>query len=266
MDSAYRVLLIGGRGNIGSGLRTYLPRLDPRYRLVSMDLPGAPDRATEPDAQRVFIDLDIMAAPEVFRSHLEGYDLIVYLSRTRDYPRMRKMTDLVFQAIQSLDPVPMVIGSSSVHAVDGVYRFFSEGEYAILAERRFSDIKNWPERIPATIRAHAINDYGREKEHVEDWVKKMAAGGHASVAMRWGGVNSENNAVMTERAYFAVWCHQEDAARMVHACYTSHLAGSLVSGAHYFVISDNTYNIFDIETPRYEVGYDPIHNAESFYS
>lgn len=266
MDHSYRVLLIGGRGNIGSGLRTYLPRLDPRYRIVSIDLPGAPDRATEADAQRVFIDLDIMAAPETFRTLLEGYDLIIYLSRTRDYPRMRKMTDMVFQAIQSLDPVPMVIGSSSVHAVDGAYRFFSEGEYAVLAERRFSDIKKWPERLPATIPAYAINDYGREKEHVEEWVKKMATGGHPAVAMRWGGVNWQNTALMTERAYFAVWCHQEDAARMVHACYTSNLSGRLVSGAHYFVISDNTYNIFDIDTPRREVGYDPIHNAESFYS
>ena len=41
--------------------------------------------------------------------------------------------------------------------------------------------------------------------------------------------------------------------------------GTLPSGAHYFVISANTYNIFDIETPRSEVGYDPLHNAESFY-
>jgi len=50
MASEYKVLLIGGRGTIGSGLRTYMPRLDPRYQFVSMDLPGAPDKATEPDA------------------------------------------------------------------------------------------------------------------------------------------------------------------------------------------------------------------------
>ena len=36
--------------------------------------------------------------------------------------------------------------------------------------------------------------------------------------------------------YFAVWCHQEDAARMVHACFRSRCAGHLPRGAHYFVI------------------------------
>ena len=51
----------------------------------------------------------------------------------------------------------------------------------------------------------------------------------------------------------------------MHACYESYLNGSLPSGAHYFVISDNDYNIFDIETPRTEIGYQPVHNSEVFY-
>ena len=52
------VLLIGGKGIIGSGLRTYLPKLDAEYRVASADLPGAPDRATDPEAHREFIELD----------------------------------------------------------------------------------------------------------------------------------------------------------------------------------------------------------------
>ena len=68
MASEYKVLLIGGRGTIGSGLRTYMPRLDPRYRMVSVDLPGAPDKATGPDAGGDFIDLDIMESPDDFRA------------------------------------------------------------------------------------------------------------------------------------------------------------------------------------------------------
>ena len=56
-----------------------------------------------------------------------------------------------------------------------------------------------------------------------------------------------------------------DAARLVDAAFRAHRNGTLVSGAHYFVISDNTYNIFDIDTPRREVGYDPVHNAETYY-
>ena len=42
------VLLLGGRGQIGSGLRIYLPRLDPGYRFTSVDLPGSPDKAAGP--------------------------------------------------------------------------------------------------------------------------------------------------------------------------------------------------------------------------
>ena len=36
------------------------------------------------------------------------------------------------------------------------------------------------------------------------------------------------------------------------------------SGAHYYVVSDNTYNIFDIEVTRQEIGYMPIHDAETW--
>ena len=54
-------LLIGGKGTIGSGLRTYLPQLDTSYRVTSVDLPGAEDNATDPDAHRYFIDLDVSA-------------------------------------------------------------------------------------------------------------------------------------------------------------------------------------------------------------
>ena len=263
--SQFNVLLIGGRGTIGSGLRTYLPRLDSRYRIVSIDLPAAPDKATEPDAQRVFIDLDITASPEEFRALIPGRDLVVYLARGGGLAAMNRMADLVFEAVLGQETPPMIVGSSSVHAVDGLYDFHQEGFYRTLAERRFDRITRWPERIPATAPAQPVNDYGREKAYVEEWVEEAAARGHSAIAMRWGGLNPRNDARMPERGYFAVWCHQEDAARMVHACFRSRCAGHLPSGAHYFVISNNTYNIFDIETPRREVGYDPVHNAETYY-
>ena len=265
MASEYKVLLIGGRGTIGSGLRTYMPRLDPRYRMVSVDLPGAPDKATEPDAGGDFIDLDIMESPDEFRALIPGCDLVVYLARGGGLAAMNRMTDLVFEAVLAQDEPPMIVGSSSVHAVDGLYDFHQPGFFWTLAERQFDEITDWPERISATVPAHPINDYGREKAHVEDWAQKVSALGQSAVAMRWGGVNPRNAVRVAERGYFAVWCHQEDAARLVHACFQRHCDGDLPSGAHYFAISDNTYNIFDIETPRREVGYDPVHNAETYY-
>ena len=119
MASEYKVLLIGGRGTIGSGLRTYMPRLDPRYRMVSVDLPGAPDKATEPDAGGDFIDLDITESPDEFRALIPGCDLVVYLARGGGLAAMNRMTALVFEAVLAQDEPPMIVGSSSVHAVDG---------------------------------------------------------------------------------------------------------------------------------------------------
>ena len=261
------VLLIGGRGNIGSGLRTYLPKLDPAYQLVSVDLPGAIDKATAPDAQREFVDLDITKHPDRLLALLANRDLVIYLSRTRDLEatnQMNQMTDLVFKSILAQNPVPMVIGSSSIHAVDGAYSV-DEGTLFVLAERRFDDIDRWPERIPSTLPACPINPYGHYKAHVEQWVQKVADQGHSAVAARWGGINAKNE-MNKARGLFAFWCHQEDAARFVHACYTTHKNGTLPSGAHYFVVSDNTYNIFGIEIPKREIGYNPIHNAEAFYT
>ena len=57
-------LLLGGRGQIGSGLRTYLPRLDTGYRFTSVDLPGAANRAEDLDDPGYFVDLDISAEPQ----------------------------------------------------------------------------------------------------------------------------------------------------------------------------------------------------------
>ena len=267
-DVAFNTLLIGGRGTIGSGLRRFLPGMDERYRFCSIDLPGAPDRAE--DLGRVnrddrFIDMDITEEPDRFKALLPGFDLVVYLARKGELAEMNRMTDLVFESVLALDRRPMIVGSSSVHAVDDTYRFFETGAYALIADRKFDGIENWPEPISAHLPACPINDYGHEKAYVETWVERFASQGFGAVATRWGGVNPRNTPIMEERGYFAVWCHQQDAAALVHAAYTAHLAGNLPPGRHYFVISDNTYNIFDIETPKEEIGYLPRHNAETFF-
>jgi nucleoside-diphosphate-sugar epimerase len=258
------VLLIGGRGNIGSGLRTYLPKLDPAYRIISVDLPGATDKATDKDAQRCFVDLDISSNPDQLDALMRGKDLVVYLARKSPHEDMNQMTDLVYQTVLAQDPVPMVVGSSSIHATDGAFSVH-EGLLSLLSERRFGDIKQLPEPILTTIPACPTNPYGEEKAHVEAWTQRLANAGHGAVAARWGGINAQN-VMTTERGYFTLWCHQEDAARFVHACYTCYQNGTLRSGAHYFVVSDNTYNIFDIEITRREIGYNPKHNAEVFYT
>ena len=263
MPKRINVLLIGGRGQIRSGLRIYLPKLDPEYLITSVDLPGAIDRASGTDAQRDFVDLNISTDSAALDSLMRGRDLVVYLARKSPLSEMNKMTDLVFQTVLAQSPVALLVAASSVHAVDQAYDFNS-GAYALLADRKFDEIGCLPDPIPATLPACPDSDYGREKSYVEDWTKKMASPGHGAIAARWGGINA-GNSMIEERGYFAVWCHQEDAARFVHACYTSHIRGTLRSGAHYFVISDNTYNIFDIETPRSEIGYRPIHDAEVFY-
>ena len=121
MAAQYSTLLIGGSGTIGSGLRTYLPRLDARYRIVSLDLPGARDKANEDDAQRAFIELDLCEDPEALGALLANYDLVVYLARKNPLREMNAMTDLVFEAVLKQEKPPMMVASSSVHAVDGLF-------------------------------------------------------------------------------------------------------------------------------------------------
>ncbi len=256
-------LLIGGRGNIGAGLRTYLPRLDPDYRITSVDLPGSKDKATEADAQRDFIDLDISAQPDELQSLMAGRDLIVYLARKNPLAAMNAMSDQVFEAFLQTDAAALMVAASSIHACDGAYSVH-EDPWSAWAERRFDDVQPKPAQVRSSIDACPLDDYGAEKAYVEQWCRKAADAGRGAVAARWGGINAANQ-MATERGYFALWCHQEDAARFVHACYTTHQAGKLPPAAHYFVVSNNTYNIFDLDIPRREIGYEPTHNAEIFY-
>ena len=258
-------LLIGGRGNIGAGLRTYLPRFDATYRITSVDLPGAEDKATDPEAQRNYVDLDVTAEPRRLRDLLVGRDLVVYLARKNPHEAMNAMTDLVYESVRDVCPQALVVGSSSVHAVDEAYWPFDREPYSTIAARRFDEIEAWPAPLSAHMEACPSRGYGEEKAHVERWSQRHADEGMAAVAIRWGGVNPQNSADTPEIGYFTVWCHQEDAARLVDCCFKAHRDGTLRSGAHYFAVSDNRYNIFDIETPRREVGYDPVHDAEIFF-
>ncbi len=186
---AIDTLLIGGRGTIGSGLRRYLPEMDERYRFCSIDLPGAPDRA-KGRAEGRFVDMDIVEEPERFRALLTGVDLVVYLARQGDLAAMNRMTDLVFESVLALDRRPLIVGSSSVHAVDDAYRFFESGAYALIAERQFDAVTHWPPPISAHLPACPINDYGHEKAYVETWVERAADRGCDALATRWGGVNT----------------------------------------------------------------------------
>ncbi|MBT5874668.1 MAG: hypothetical protein HOH43_14720 [Candidatus Latescibacteria bacterium] len=265
MQEEINVLIVGGKGNIGSGLRTYMPKLNPAYQFVSLDLPEAEDRAQSAGVAGKMLTMDVMAEQDTFRSMLAGVDLVVYLARCSGLAEMNTMTDMVFQAVRDASPSPMIVGASSVHAVDGAYNFYRHDDYALIAQRKFGEIANWPDLLNAEMAACPINDYGHEKAYVEEWCRRLAKDGISAIAARWGGINAANSAIANEAAYFSVWCHQEDAARFVHACYESHVNGSLPSGSHYFVISDNTYSIFDIATARRQVGYDPIHNAETYY-
>ncbi len=257
-------LLIGGKGTIGAGLRSYLPRLDPDYRIVSADLPGAPDKAIEEDAQREFLELDASHDDELLRKALEGRDLVVYLARIDPLNEMNAMTDKVFKAIMDVCPDSVVIGSSSVHATGGAYYGYTREENSPIAHRRFDEVDPWPEPLSVMTEPCPTGDYGVEKAYVEAWCHRLGAHGQNAVAARWGGINPTNGK-KDEISYFTVWCHQEDSARFVDACYKTAQAGKLRPSAHYYVISDNTYNIFDIETTRREIGYEPQHDAESLY-
>jgi hypothetical protein len=210
-------LLIGGRGNIGSGLRTFLPKLNSEYEITSVDLPGAVDRTTDPSVKREFVDLDISEDDSRLRELLADRDLVVYLARKDPLSDMNAMTDQVFRAVMDVCPDALMIGSSSVHATGGAYFPFEKVPYSTIAARKFDDIDPWPVPLPATLPPCLITEYGLEKSYVEAWCSRLAVHGQNAVAARWGGVNSKN-AMTDEVAYFTVWCHQEDAALFVDSC------------------------------------------------
>lgn len=257
-------LLIGGKGMIGAGLRTYLPKLDSEYSVTTADLPRAPDAATDPAAHSKFIELDASVDDAELRKALEGRDLVVYLARKDPLSEMNAMTDRVFKAIMDVCPNAVVIGSSSVHATGAAYYGYTREENSPIANRRFDEVDPWPEPLSVMTEPCPTGDYGVEKAYVEAWCHRLGAVGQSAVAARWGGINATNGK-KDEISYFTVWCHQEDSARFVDACYKTARAGKLRPSAHYYVISNNTYNVFDIETTKREIGYDPQHDAESFY-
>ena len=71
-------------------------------------------------------------------------------------------------------------------------------------------------------------------------------------------INKASDVHRTEEGALAFRQHERVAALLEHL---SLLIG-LDPNPFCFVISDNTYSIFDIETPRREIGYAPRHDAE----
>ena len=177
-------LLIGGKGNIGAGLRTYLPQLNDAYQITSVDLPGSEDKATDPDAQRTFVDMDISADDPGLRELLKHRDLIVYLARKDPLGAMNAMTDQVFRAIMDVCPTAMVIGSSSVHAMSAAYFPFDKPPYSMIAARRFDEVDPWPASLPASHGPWPRNDYGIF------WVSVIWTAGSSSVRVMVPGSRS----------------------------------------------------------------------------
>jgi nucleoside-diphosphate-sugar epimerase len=263
-NTTIEVLLLGGKGTIGSGLRKFLPQLDSRYKFTIVDFNDSDEKLENIDPKETFIHFDISNDSEKLKQTLLNKDLIIYLARKDPLNKMNEMTDLVFSSIQEVCSKALVIGSSSVHATGGAYFPFSKKPYSIIAKREFNQIIDWPKPLSAYLEPCPTGDYGLEKAYVESWCQRFAATNKLAIAARWGGINVEN-VMIDEVAYFTVWCHQEDSARFVDSCYKTFLNGNIRSGAHYYVISNNTYSIFDIETPKKELGYIPKYDAEIFY-
>ena len=182
---------------VGSGLRTYLPRVSSRkYKFTCVDLPGADDKAplngvgTDLEAEKHYGD--ILKQPELLTKLVPGKDIVIYLARRNDLEEMNAMTDLVFETCLAQPKPPFMLSASSIHAIDGAYSV-DRGVLSLLSERRFSEIEGgWPAKgfpIPATTASVGDRPYTVEKRHAEKWCQKYAAAGHGAIAARWGGIN-----------------------------------------------------------------------------
>jgi hypothetical protein len=142
------VLVLGGLGAVGSGLRTYMPLVSSlRYEFTSVDLPNAEDKAPLNGAGG---DLpcekfygDILREPELLTKLIPGHDIVVYLARRNDLEEMNAMTDLVFATCLAQPTPPFLLSASSIHAVDGAYSMDS-GALSLISERRFEEVDEWP--------------------------------------------------------------------------------------------------------------------------
>lgn len=159
------VLIIGGRGTIGAGLRTYLPRLG-RYAITALDLPGSDDKAElngdytpEIAKHTTFVNADFVANPSVLKETMVSKDLVVYLARGLSLEPHKVMTDLVFKTLLSFPKPPMIVAASSVHATDGLYTV-NFGQRSILAERRFDKLKGG--KLPPRISSHVPATTGKD--------------------------------------------------------------------------------------------------------
>jgi len=263
-NKTIEVALLGGKGTVGSGLREFLPKFDSKYRITVLDLKDSYDKCKIQNSTEKLFNIDIAKEEEKLRTYLLDKDLIIYLARIDPLEKMNQMTDLVFNSIQDVCPEALVLASSSVHATGGAYFPFTKEPYSTIAKRQFEKLDVWPKLLNSNLEPCPTGDYGLEKAYVESWCQRFAATDKFAIAARWGGIN-DNNKMIDEVAYFTVWCHQEDSARFVDRCYKTFLDKKIRSGAHYYVISNNTYNIFDIETPKTELGYVPEYDAEIFY-
>ena len=230
---------------------------------ITMDL-GRPLHVFDADKIGNKLNMRLSNDQEKLSEVLLDKDLIIYLARKDPLNEMNKMTDLVFKTAEKFNPNALIIGSSSVHATGGAYFPFLKEPYKTIASREFNKLETWPKLFNANIEPCPTGDYGLEKAYVESWCQRFAVTNMNAIAARWGGINIDNK-MIDEVAYFTVWCHQEDSAKFVDNCYKTFVDGKLRSGAHYYVISRNKYSIFDIETPKKEIGYNPIHDAEIFY-
>ena len=107
-----KVLLLGGKGHIGSGLRTYLPRLDASYEITTIDLPDSEDKATQPDAQQNFIDFDINEDPGRLSDCAKGQNLVAQkikeIARENDIPCVenKPLAQTLFKAVEVGQEIP----------------------------------------------------------------------------------------------------------------------------------------------------------------
>ena len=151
-NTTIEVLLLGGKGTIGTGLRKFLPQLDSRYKFTIVDFNDSDEKLENIDPKETFIHFDISNDSEKLKQTLLNKDLIIYLARKDPLNKMNEMTDLVFSSIQEVCSKALVIGSSSVHATGGAYFPFSKKPYSIIAKREFNKIiddilKNIPQSV-----------------------------------------------------------------------------------------------------------------------
>jgi nucleoside-diphosphate-sugar epimerase len=262
-----RVLVTGACGLIGSAVYGRLSQSE-AYEVYALDRQRQPsDRAAQgarcaiPDDR--FFQADLADWGAIQRA-VQGMEAVVHLAAdpnsAASWESLRDNNVIgayhVFEASR-LAGVKRVIVASTIQTL---YGYQDQEPYRALLEGRYQDVPHDFRPITREQPARPLNVYTSSKVWAEALAHTYAhSHGLSCLIIRIGWVTAEDRPPM--RRAHCQWCSQRDIAQLVECCIA---APASLRFDIFFGLSDNLYNIADIDHARQVLGYQPQDRAQDY--